>query len=261
MTHGPVPSLLPSTPGLTSTLAEAAPFQGSPAASFADGAAGIVTPRAHGLPGYPAAQVARAYRITKRILIAASLNPKTLHGGSPDAFARLLTTQERSIFVRGLDHIGLDKRGFQRSTRAWVTSFAPGTTQFDGDVIKVRGSMTARVAAGKPAPLLRVHANYLFVYPAQRPGQPATLMRIVVHAVVNVDFAPWGNAAGGPLEPWWNALGWDTAGGRCDVNDGFVHPAFPSSAPEKVTPSGAPVDPYDLSAPAGRSGCRATTGT
>jgi hypothetical protein len=256
--HGPVPTLGSSTP---STLTESDPFQGSPAASFADGAAGIVMPPARALPGYPAAQVARAYRITKRMLIAASLDPKTLQGGSPDAFARLLTTRERTFFVHGLDHIGLDKRGYLRSTRGWVTSFAPGTTQFDSDVVKVHGVMAARVAAEKHAPLLRVHANYLFVYPVQQPGRPATLMRIVVHAVVNVDFAHWDDAPGGPLEPWWNGIGWGTAGGRCDVNDGFVHPAFPSSAAEKVTPSGAPVDPYDLSAPPGGSGCRATTGT
>ncbi len=257
MTHGPVP-------GLGSSLAdgptEASPFRGSPAAGYADGAAGIVLPSAHGLPGYPAPQVARAYRIAKRMLIAAGLDTRTLNGGSPDAFASMLPARERAFFVQRLDHIGLSKQGYERSSRGWVTSFAPGTTQFDGHVIKVHGGMGAKVARQGQARLLRVHANFLFVYPVQRPGQPATLMRVVVHGIVNIDFAHW-DTPGGPLEPWWNLTAWQVAGGRCDVNDGFIHPQFPQSAPDKVRPSGRPVDPYSLATPPAQAGCGATTGT
>jgi hypothetical protein len=60
----------------------AAPFLGTPAQSYADGAAGIVIPPAHAVGNYPAAAVAAAYQMTKRLLIAANLNGPTLNGGT-----------------------------------------------------------------------------------------------------------------------------------------------------------------------------------
>ena len=261
VTNGPTPSLANPLAVNPSAPTEGNPFHGSPAASYADGAAGIAIPPAHALPGYPTAQVARAYRIAKRMLVDAGLDAKTLQGGSPQAFANLLTSQQRAFFVKGLDKIGLTRKGFERSTRGWVTSFAPGTTQFDGNVIKVHGLMAATVAKAGQDQLLRVHANYLFVYPVQQPGQPATLMRIVVHGIVNVDFARWDDPQGGPLEAWWSVAAWEVAGGRCDVNDGFIHPQFPHGAPDKVQPSGALVHPYSLTTPPKQRGCGATTGT
>lgn len=32
---------------------------------------------------------------------------------------------------------------------------------------------------------------------------------------------------------------------RCDVRDGFIHPVYEDSPPEKVASSGTPMDPYD----------------
>jgi hypothetical protein len=65
----------------------------------------------------------------------------TLAGGAPDAFANLLIPEQRAQFVAGLDRTGVDAQGLTRSTRPWITSFAPGTTQLVGDVIKVHGIM------------------------------------------------------------------------------------------------------------------------
>ena len=232
------------------------PFAGSPAEHFADGAAGIVPPAPHAVGRYPAAQVARAYAAVRAMLIAAHLNRRTLLGGTPAAFARLLTSQQRHFFDRHLDnHSG-------SSTRYWVTSFAPGSAQLAGSVVKVHGSMKAVTAvdAGN-RPVLRVKADYLFVYPVQRPGAPATRMRIVVRDVEWVDFAHW-DRLGGPLEPWWTPQGGATDGSRCDVNDGYVHPEFRYGAPDHVRPSGRPVDPYNQSVPpTQQKGCHATTGT
>jgi hypothetical protein len=250
----PTPSALPSP-----TLA--APFTGTPAASFADGAAGIVVPAAHRAGRFSAAQVAAAYRTTRRMLIAAHLNGRTLRGGSPDAFANLLIPQQRSFFVGHLDKIGTSQRGAERNTRNWLTSFAPGSTQFDGKVIKVHGTMRAALGHNGAFRVLKVHADYLFVYAVERPGQPATLMRIVVRDVVDVDFAEYTDP-GGPLQPWWTTHGGGAAGARCDVHDGFVHPQFPNATPDKVRPSGPPVNPYDQSRPPPATGnCQATTGT
>ncbi len=261
VTKGPTPA--PSTPAAASfppSATVAAPFLGTPAQSYADGAAGIVIPPAHAIGSYSAAQVASAYQMTRKMLIAAHLSGPTLAGGAPEAFASLLIPQQRSEFVGGLDKIGLDARGFQKSTRTWVTSFAPGT-QLVGDVIKVHGTMQATPGRNGSWRVLEIRADYLFVYPVERPGQPSTLMRIVKREVVDVDFAAYTDP-GGSLEPWWLAQGGSDAGARCDVNDGFVHPEFPRDPPDKVKPTGAPINPYDQSPPPNRSvSCQATTGT
>jgi hypothetical protein len=239
----------------------AAPFLGTPAQSYADGAAGIVIPPARPVGRYTAAQVAAAYRMTRKLLIAASLNGPTLAGGAPDAFASLLIPLQRSYFVDHLDKTGLNSRGYQRSTRGWVVSFAPGSTELVGSVIKVHGTMSATPGRDRTLPVLQINVDYLFVYAAEAPGQPATLTRLVARDYGNVQFAAF-NDPGGPLEPWWNLSGGGVAGARCDVNDGFVHPQFPGGPPDKVHPTGAPVNPYDqATAPPGTPGCRATTGT
>jgi hypothetical protein len=266
VTNGATPSSSPTPSGSaaaaslpTPTLAD--PFLGTPAQSYANGAAGIVIPLAQPVGSYSAAEVAAAYRKTKKLLVAANLNGPTLAGGAPDAFASLLIAQERSYFVAHLDKIGLDSQGYQKSSRAWIVSFAPGTTQLVGNVIKVHGTMAAMVAKNGSTAILRVHADYLFVYAVEQPGQAASLMRVVARDEVNVDFAQWDDP-GGPLEAYWSSTSGGVAGVRCDVNDGFAHPEFPNGPPDKVTPTGAPVNPYDQSAPVKRSGgCQPTTGT
>jgi hypothetical protein len=248
----------PRPPGasLLLTPTVAAPFQGTPAQSYADGAAGIVIPPAHAVGNYPAAAVAAAYRTTKRLLIAANLNGPTLAGGTPTAFANLLIRQQRSFFLGHLDDTGLTRSGGAESTRYWVTSFAPGS-QLVGNVIKVYGTMQASAGKNGSYDALLITGNYLFVYAVERPGQPWTLMRIVVHHITQSYFAQYDDP-GGALEPWWESQS-AAAGSLCGTKDGFVHPDF-TGEPEKVRPSGAPVNPYDQSAPL-PDHCERTTGT
>jgi hypothetical protein len=234
----------------------AAPFLGTPAQSYASGAAGIVIPPAHPVGSYPATAVAAAYQMTKRLLIAANLNVPTLNGGSPAAFANLLIPLQRSFFLGHLDATGLTRGRTSKTTRIWVTSFAPGS-QLVGNVIKVYGTMRASAAKNGSYNALEIAGNYLFVYAVERPGQPGTLMRIVLHYLVQNYFAPYDDP-GGALEPWWKAQT-TAAGSMCGINDGYVHPDF-TGAPQKVRPSGAPVNPYDPNAPM-PSHCEPTTGT
>ncbi|HEV2373273.1 MAG TPA: hypothetical protein VGS19_14005 [Streptosporangiaceae bacterium] len=252
VTNGAVPKTQPTvTNPPTPTLAD--PFAGSPAESFANGVAGIALPHAQRVQAFSAAQVRDAYRQTRRMLVAADLNMPTLLGGSPDAFARQLIPQQQTYFDSHLDKIG-------ESTRDWVTSFAPGSTQLVGHVIKVHGGMYATTGHNGSFQTLRINADYLFVYPVERPAQPGTLMRIVARVDVDVEFAPYTDP-GGPLQPWWVVVGGGASGGRCDVNDGFIHPQFSDGPPDRVRPSGAPINPYDLNNAPNGHGCQATTGT
>ena len=235
------------------------PFAGTPAEGFSAGPAGIVWPAPHPVGGFSRAQVAAAYATTKRLLIAANLDPQALSGGRPDALARLLTPQERSSFLNGLDKVGVDKHGHTQSTRTWTASFASGTTELVGRVIKVRGSMAATTAVDSGRAVLRIAFDYLFVYPVQRPQQPSTRMRIVLRQEGQVDFAAW-KAHGGSLQPWFQDTDSEYAGARCDIRDGFIYPEFPGGPFDRVHASGAPVDPYDQSQHLS-GGCTRTTGT
>lgn len=236
------------------------PFHGTPAEQYAAGQAGIVLPTALAVGTYSAAQVRAAYTTTKKLLVAANLNPQTLSGGRPRALAALLAPQLRAYFLGNLNRRGVDKNGYDLSTRTWVASFAPGTTALVGSVIKVHGFMGATTAVDSERKVLRITFDYLFVYPVERPGQPSTRMRVVQRQQGDVDFAQW--SGNGPLQPWY-LPGPDSgpAGARCDVNDGFIHPEFPGGLPDKVPPSGPPVDPYSQSQSPSRAACAATTGT
>lgn len=195
-------------------------------------------------------------------LIAADLNWSTLQGGAPDAFANLLVPQERTDFVRGLDKVGVDKQGYTLSTRQWVSSFAPSSTQFVTRTIKVHGDMTARSAKadnGSGETVLRVQVDYVFVYAVEPPHVPAEWMRVVAQASGPVDFATWDDP-GGALEPWVNFAN-APAGIRCGIGDGYIHPDFPNSAPDKVQPSGPTINPYSLSTTGPATSCETTTGT
>ena len=142
------------------------PFANTDAENWADGAAGIVIPAAHPVGGYTAAQVADAYQTTGKLLIAAALDRQTLLGGAPTAFADLLTRQQRTQFLAGLNKTGVDKQGNKLSTRAMVTSFAPGTTQLIGSVIKVSGTMSVRAAVDQRQKVLAVDVACEHAVPA-----------------------------------------------------------------------------------------------
>ena len=74
-----------------------------------------------------------------------------------------------------------------------------------------------------------------------------------------MNFATWDDPGGAP-EPWVN-LANATAGGRCGIGDGYVHPDVPNSAPDNVQPSGPTVNPCSLSTTGPSASCGMTTGT
>jgi hypothetical protein len=258
------PSLPSATPTEQSTsvlpvFSSTDPFAGSPAESFADGSDGITLPSPAAVGHFSSSQVAAAYLVVKQLLVAANLNQATLNGAAPTAFAALLLPQQRAWFNQHLDHTGLTKTGKERSTRGWVTSFAPGSTSLVGNVIKVHGSMTATSVRFDSQTVLQVRTDYLFVYPVQQPGQPTNRMRVVVRYIATVDFAHWTDTKG-PLQPWIISQNGGVAGIQCGINDGFVHPSYPGDQPS-VQPSGRAYNPYNQQQPWPSTACSPTTGT
>ena len=235
------------------------PFAGTPAATWADGAAGITVPAATAHGPYSAAQVKSAYETTRAMLIAANLDWPTLRGGDPKAFEKLLIRPELKQFLAGLHTTKVDKSGADENTRDWITSFAPGSTKFVTMTVKVHGTMSASAVRESGSPVLRITADYDFVYAVEPPGDPADWMRVVQQASGTVEFGDWAGASGS-FEPWYSIAG-STSGVRCDTHDGYVHPDFPVGPPDTSQPTGKPVNPYSLATQAPGGGCRAITGT
>ena len=261
--HSVTPTAAPSPSAAAAAgFNPAAPFAGSPAVGYLNGASGIIMPAARKVGQFSAAEVTAAYTTTTKLLIAGYLNPQTLAGVRPTAFADLLATSEQNWFLRNLDQIGVQPGGAQRSSRAWVTSFAPGTTKLVGDVIQVHGQMTATTARDSGRTVLRIHTDYLFVYPVEPLGAAAAGMRIVTRVYMNVDFAPWNQPASSQLVPYVQSIRGGPAGSQCSQQDGYVHPAFAVSPGPSLQPPGQPVNPYDQSTPPPPAGeCEPTTGT
>jgi hypothetical protein len=226
---------------------------------WADGAAGIVTPAATSVGGFTPAQVAAAYETTRKLLIAANLDKQTLLGGPPTAFASLLTRKQLSIFLAGLNKTGVDKLGKPLSTRTWVASFAPGSTDLIGNVIKVHGTMSARAVTRSGTVILAIEVNYLFAYAVEPPHDPTDWTRVVDHEYGSIDFARWDGRAGA-LQPWDNAtIG--SAGTQCGTTDGYIHPNYPSDRSIDTAPSGPLMNVYSLTRPPASTSCGRSTRT
>ena len=177
------------------------PFAGTPADHWADGAAGIVIPAAKPVGPFSASQVAAAYASTKRLLIAETLDKQTLAGGAPTAFADLLTPSARTQFLSGLNVRGAYRTGQSRSSRSYVESFAPGTAELIGSVIKVKASISAQTYRQSGMLVLAVNVNDLATYPIERPGDASTWMQVVADVYGFFSFAHWDNQSR-PPQPW-----------------------------------------------------------
>jgi hypothetical protein len=238
------------------------PFTGTPADGWANGAAGIALPVPEPTGSFSAAQVEAVYQTTRSLLVAQNLERATLLGGAPTAFANLLDPKERTQFVADLDKMGLAKDDTPESSRAWVASFAPGSTVLIGNVIKVHGTMSAKEAVIQGSQVIEVNVNYRFVYAVEPPRAPQDWMRIVGQVTGTIQFTNW-NSTNGALLPWVVSAFPAEAGGRCGMADGYIHPDYPNGPPDAVQPSGKAIDPYSMATPqsASSASCSPTTGT
>ncbi|MGI8330966.1 hypothetical protein ACRYCC_13455 [Actinomadura scrupuli] len=249
LTLVPAPVLSPA-PGDAGTGPGEA-FAGSPAQSYADGAAGFTFPAARATAGFSAAEIRLLLARTRALLTASHLDPGTLFGGRTDTFTRRLDPEQRSAFTRSLR-----SRDPTRNLRSWLMNFAPGTAEPTGSVVKVHGATTLAQATRQGHRGALVKVNYVFVYPVHRPGLPATTIPVIAHLRGEVFHSR--DARG----EWTWIYRWEssTANARCDVEDGYVHPFFAGSPPDLTDRTGAPVDPYDLNEDPG-PGCQTVSHT
>ncbi|MFE3163529.1 hypothetical protein [Streptomyces sp. NPDC059224] len=230
-------AVAPETP----TLAH--PFAGSPALRWADGEAGIVLPKATALGSIPKDRVELALRQTRKLLVDANLNPEVVAGAHPDAALAVLDPRQPRL----LDELDTALRHPSKAhdPLSLFSRFDPEDVMPAGKVVKTRGRIT--FAKGKFAGVA-VHADFTFVYPVVPVDGSGEVTRTIVRRVVDTELPDPTRYRVTPGRLTLVSYDEDAGNSACGIDDGFLHPQFPSHAPTgSASPSGPSVDPYDRS--------------
>ncbi|MEU9358656.1 hypothetical protein AB0D35_11190 [Streptomyces sp. NPDC048301] len=215
------------------------PFLGSPALSWADGAEGIEIPEAKAVGGMSKAEVEQALKKTRKLLVAANLDPATLRGEKPQEALDLLDPLQEGELAR-LERSIADPSE-KRDPLMMFSRFDPHETRVVGDVVKTSGWMTFEAGRGGS---VEVHADYTFVYPLVRAGGGDEVARTIVRRKLTTALydperfiATRGKLSVVSAEQY-------VGNTSCESEDGFLHPSFPSDSSDP-SPTGPEVDPYD----------------
>ncbi|WP_435864361.1 hypothetical protein [Streptomyces sparsogenes] len=233
-------------PDLRPTLAE--PFRGSPAARWADGAAGITVPPARATGWMDAAQVERALKQSRDFLVAAGLDSDVLRGERPTKAIALLNPRQKDVQDYLRTALSTKKPDPDTDPLLLFSRFRPEQTRLVGDVIKTRGRLTYR--EGKRG-AVEVTADVTFVYPvtpAADSGRDAEVIRTIVRRKVVMS---WDDPSKVITEPGTMSLvsyALDMTNGGCSGPTGYFVPPF-GTADEQPTDADHLVDPYDRSKP------------
>ncbi|MFJ9245909.1 hypothetical protein [Streptomyces sp. NPDC101776] len=222
------------------------PFAGSPALNWADGAAGIVLPKAKAVGALSKARVQLALQQTEKFLVAANLDPKTIAGARPTTALGILDPQQPGM----LDELNTSLRTPTETHNPLLlfSRFNSKDIRLVGDVVKTRGRITFKTNSRSG---VEVHADYTFVYPLVRTDGSTEVARTIVRRVIDLELL---DPARYQVTPGrLNVVHYDSDFGNsaCDVYDGYFHPEFTSDLtsdePTGATPSGPTTDPYDRS--------------
>lgn len=248
-TGAPSEETFPDTPTLKK------PFLGSPAQGYADGAAGIVLPKAKAVGTLTQKQVDYALRKSKEFLVDTNLEPATLRGVRPDdAIGLIEPTQKDFLALIGTAFKKPDKKHDPLSI---ASRFNPAEVKLVGEVVKTRGRTTFK--EGKDGGLL-IHADYTFVYPLVKSAEGSTeVARTIMRRVFDfqvLDPSRYRVTAGKLAVLTYER---DIGNSACYVYDGYMHPSFSSDPSSSGSPATGPTtDPYDRSrdlASASEEGC------
>ncbi|MEU9150789.1 hypothetical protein AB0D59_09615 [Streptomyces sp. NPDC048417] len=225
----------------TPTLAR--PFAGSPALRWADGADGIVLPKATALGSIPRDRVELALQQTKKLLVDANLNPEVVAGAHPDAALAVLDPKQPRL----LDELNTALRTPSKAhdPLSLFSRFDTEDVHLAGQVVKTRGRIT--FAKGKFEGVA-VHADFTFVYPVVRADGSTEVARTIVRRVIDTELSDPAHYQVTPGRLTLRSYLQDAGNSACDIYDGYLHPQFPSQAPtSSAAPTGPSIDPYDRS--------------
>jgi len=226
------------------------PFAGSPALNWADGAAGIILPKATAVGTFSKDRVELALQQTKILLVAANLDPKTIGGARPSAALAVLDPKQPKVLAELKASLTLPTKG--NDPTLLFSRFDPKEVRLVGKVVKTRGRITfAKDSSGG----VTVHADYTFVYPLVRTDGSTEVARTIVRRVIDTEILDPARYRVTPGLLTLTLNNADFGNSACDVYDGYLHPQFDSAAtssPSGATPTGPTTDPYDRSRDIGK---------
>ncbi|MGZ3103326.1 hypothetical protein [Streptomyces sp. H72] len=222
------------------------PFRGSPAASWASGAAGISMPEARAVGWMSESEVERALERSRDFVVRTSLDRAVLRGERPaKAIAQINPHQED---VQDLLGTAFRSPSEDNDPLLLFSRFRPSHSRVVGDVVKTRGGFTYREGERGA---LQVTADVTFVYPVTRAdGGGDEIVRTIVRRELVLN---WDDPRKVITEPGTFSIvsyKYDMTNGGCGTLTGYFTPPFGKDREADVT--GAEVDPYDRSAPVGQ---------
>ncbi|MGW0843503.1 hypothetical protein ACWD26_25810 [Streptomyces sp. NPDC002787] len=246
------PQEAPGTePDLRPTLAE--PFRGSPAARWADGAAGITVPAARTTGWMDAAQVERALKQSKEFLVAAGLDSRVLRGERPSKAIAVLNPHQKDVQEYLRTALSAKAPTPETDPLLLFSRFQPDQARLVGDVVKTRGRLSYREGERGA---VEVTADVTFVYPLTPAETAAAGDGEVVRTIVRREVVmSWDDPAKVITEPGTMSLvsyALEVTNGGCSASTGYFTPPF-GTAEEQSADGDRHVDPYDRSKPVDKS--------
>ncbi|WP_405557026.1 hypothetical protein [Streptomyces sp. NBC_01171] len=223
------------------------PFRGSPAASWASGAAGITMPKARAVGWMSAAEVGRALARSRDFLVASSLDRGVLRGERPEKAIALINPHQKD--VQDLLRTAFRTPGEKHDPLLLFSRFQPSRAHLVGDVVKTRGRLSYREGERGA---LRVTADVTFVYPVARTGGDGEIVRTIVRRELVLS---WDDPDKVITEPGTFSIvsyKYDMTNGGCGTPTGYFVPPF--GPDRRAEETGREVDPYDRTEPFGRGG-------
>ncbi|MEU3355534.1 hypothetical protein [Streptomyces sp. NPDC037389] len=223
------------------------PFRGSPAASWASGAAGITVPKATAVGWMSTAEVERALDRSRDFLVASGLDRGVLGGEHPEKAIALINPRQKD--VQDLLKTAFRTPSEKNDPLLLFSRFQPSRTRLVGDVVKTRGRLTYREGERGA---LQVTADVTFVYPVTRAdaGGNDEIVRTIVRRELVLS---WDDPDKVITEPGTFSIvsyKYDMTNGGCGALTGYFTPPFGTD--RRAEEAGTEVDPYDRSAPVGR---------
>ncbi|MGW4156414.1 hypothetical protein ACWEDF_25000 [Micromonospora chersina] len=179
-TFGPpsgAPSPTSAAPAATSAAPPraAGPFDGTPAAAFARGEAGIVLPAAKRTGPFTEKQVAAALAKVRTVLVTARLDRQFMTGDDPEPLVRQFARDARA---------GLRKAFASDTFAAYATRMAPGA-RLTADQPRVRGRISYRATKDDDGiRILAVTTNFVWSYAFRTSSTVPGDALVVVHDTV-----------------------------------------------------------------------------
>ncbi|NUT35948.1 MAG: hypothetical protein HOV79_23075 [Hamadaea sp.] len=205
----------------------ASPFDGTPAAAFPAGRAGIVLPTAAAAGPWPAADVRTALDRVSAALVASHLDERVLVRHDTSAFVAMLAPDVRRWWTSKLQgpHYGVTVVRIAADAR--LAAVEP----------RVSGRTTYRASALAGRPALEVITNYVWVYAFDVPADWTGSRTVVVHGEEHWFFVRSGTTLRMYLEDtkgYWGSM-------DCDASRKALTAPW-RGGPAEVVPSSTPDD-------------------